>query len=221
MRVYKDKYLSVTSIIGLKDPFDDKSFRIWCEKEGKNPQLIGDTSRILGTRVSEALENEFLGLRCLTPKPVDECERGLLRAVDGFLNEWAILDAEREVFCDEFHYAGRLDLIAQNKETGDKVLFDAKTFGAWKRKPYKRDSKKVKHAKWQTTLYAHATGWGDKLGVAVFNGDGSFNIEYLTPDKEIIEWVSSNQELILKVIADYNEKTQQENPSKQVRQGVE
>jgi hypothetical protein len=188
MRIYDSKYLSVTSIIGLKEPFDDKSFKIWCEKNGKDHELIATTSRLLGERVSEALENKFLGLEYFTPPAVDECDRGLYRAVDDFLKEWVILDAERVVYCDKYHYAGRLDLIAQNKETEEKVLFDAKTFGAWKRKPYKRDSKKVKHAKWQTTLYANAIDWEDKLAVVVFNGDGSFSIEYLKPDKEIMEF---------------------------------
>ena len=199
MKLYDSKYLSVTSIVGLRAPFDDKAFKGWCSKNGKDASLITSTSRVLGEKVSRWLEDSSYGLGDLLEPPIDELEERLKEGVEKFLNDWDIKEAEQEVVCKELNYAGRYDGIIADKK-GESLLVDFKTFGAWKDAPYKRDAKKIKHTRWQVSLYAHALGWEDQLGVVIFKNNGDYEIQNLPIDMEMIGWVEKNQPLILKTI---------------------
>lgn len=200
MRIYDGKYLSVTSVLRLKEPFDSKSFKEWCKRTGNSAFLISNTSRILGSKVSEYLDNRYRSLEWLTGPPTDDLEARLYSSVEDFLKKWDLVSTEEVVKCEEFNYAGRYDGIIENKKTGEKVLCDWKTFGAWKDKPYKRDSNKIKKTRWQLTMYAYAMGWKDDLGVVVFKNDGEWELEKVKFDKSIMKWVVDNQDLILKTI---------------------
>jgi hypothetical protein len=205
MRIYEGKYLSVTSIIELKEPFDRSSFIKWCESNGLSAKLISNTSRIIGNKVSEHLENIYRGLEWLSAPCVDDLEVQFIKGAEQFAEEYTIEATEQEVFCDELSYAGRFDGIVS--KDGKRYLADWKTYGAWKDKPYKRDSKKIKKARQQLSLYAHALDWKDKIAVVVFKNDGTWDFEELKFDQDIIDWVVKNQNLILETIQ--NEKTKE------------
>ena len=204
MRVYKDKYLSVTSILQLKSPFDSSSFKKWCESKGLSPKLITNTSRIIGEKVSEHLENIHHGLKWLSAPPVDELEVRFISGAEDFAEKYTIEATEQEVFCDELNYAGRFDGIIS--KDGVKYLADWKTYGAWKDSKYKRDSKKIKSAREQLSLYAYALNWKDKLAVVVFKNDGTWDFEEVEYDEKIVEWVRDNQELIKETISKFTNK---------------
>jgi hypothetical protein len=216
MRIYDQKYLSVTSVIDLREPFNESSFINWCKRVGKDHALVSATARILGTKVSNVIDNRSRGLEWLTEPPIDMLERRLYASVDNFLKEWTVLETERVVYCEELHYAGRLDGIIKNRDT--KYLADWKTYSAWRNKKYKRNSNKIKHARWQLTLYANAIDWEDKLAVVVFKNDGTWELEEVPFDEDMIEWVKDNQEEIVNLINDYNANNKQ---NKQVQEDVE
>jgi len=208
MRIYQDKYLSVTSIIELREPFNKESFSKWCLSNGLDESLVASTSRVLGEKVSEYLNDVSNGLRGTTAPQIDMLEGRLYSAIDNFLKEWELVSTEKEVVCEELGYAGRYDGIIRRKGTHDILLVDWKTFGAWKKGSYKRDSKKIKHATWQLSLYANALEWSSGLGVVIFKNNGTWELERVKFDSEMIEWVSKNQSLILEVIEnEKNKKT--------------
>ena len=200
MRIYEGKYLSVTSILSLKDPFDKSSFTNWCQKNGLNEALVSNLSRVLGEKVSEYLNNISEGLRGITAPLVDDLEVRLSGAIDDFVNEYELEVTEQEVFCDKLNYAGRFDGIVS--KNGQRYLVDWKTYGAWRSTPYKRSSKKIRSAREQLSLYAYALNWEDKLGVVIFKNDGTWELEEVKFDEKIIDWVETHQDLILKTIQD-------------------
>ena len=209
MRVYKGKYLSVTSILALKDPFDKSSFINWCKKNGFDEVLVSNLSRVLGEKVSEYLNNIQQGLESITAPLVDDLEVRLSGAVDDFVKEYKLESTEQEVFCDKLHYAGRFDGIVS--KNGQRYLVDWKTYGAWRSTPYKRSSKKIRSAREQLSLYAYALGWKDKLGVVIFKNNGTWELEEVKFGSDIIKWVEDNQELICKTIQNENKKHNKEN----------
>jgi hypothetical protein len=206
MRIYEGKYLSVTSVLQLKKPFNKSSFKHYCEKNGLNEVLIGSTSALLGDKVSEYLNNISVGLRGITAPQIDMLEGRLYSAVDDFLKQYELVSTEQVVYCDELHYAGRYDGIIKSRVNGEELLVDWKTYGAWNGKPYKRVSSKIKSAKEQLTLYAYAMNWKGELGVVVFKNDGTWELEKVVFEKGILEWVKSHQKEILNLIAEENEK---------------
>ena len=200
MRIYDDKYLSVTSIIELRKPFNDSSFKKWCEKNGLDNNLITSTSSIVGDKVSEYLNDIMHGLESLTAPPIDILETNLYHAVEDFLNYWQLVSTEEVVYCNELNYAGRYDGIIRNKDTKELVLADWKTYGAWQDKPYKRVSSKIRKVRWQLTMYAYAKTWNKDLAVVVFKNDGTWELEKVEFDREMMGWVKKHQEDILKII---------------------
>ena len=200
MRIYDNKYLSVTSVIGLRKPFNEESFKNWCKQVGKDPEMILSTSQILGSKVSEALDNVSRGLEWLTAPPIDQVEENLLSAVDCFLEEYKPVKTEGVVKCEELNYAGRYDGIVEDRKTGKTLLADWKTYGAWRNKKYKRSSAKIRKAKWQLSMYSYAMDWENDLAVIVFKNDGTWELEQVDYDEDMIDWVRNNQDLILSVV---------------------
>ena len=200
MRVYEGKYLSVTSIIELRKPFNSSSFIKWCDSKGFDSKLISATSSILGEKVSEYINDKMNALESLTAPQIDMLESRLYSAVDDFLKEWELVSTEQEVVCEELMYAGRYDGIVRKKGTHKIMLVDWKTYGAWQDKKYKRDNTKIKKVKWQLSMYAYAMNWKQGLGVVVFKNDGSWELEEVVFDKEMIEWIKTHRDLILKVV---------------------
>jgi len=198
MRIYDDKYLSVTSVIGLKDPFNRSSFENWCRSVFKDPDLVLDTATTLGSKVSNLIEYRTSGLDWIVEPPIDIIEENLYSAVEDFLSKCEVLECEGFVKNEELNYAGRFDGMI--KLNGEQILADWKTYGAWKDKPYKRDSAKIKHARWQLTMYAKAMDWKGALAVVIFKNDGTWELERVKFDKKILDWVSENQDLILETI---------------------
>ena len=76
--------------------------------------------------------------------------------------------------------------------------------------PYKRDSKKIKSAREQLSLYAHALDWEEGLAVVVFKNDGTWDFEELEFDEDVVKWVRENQELILSTIQNEKNKRLEE-----------
>jgi hypothetical protein len=199
MRVYDNKYLSVTSIVGLRQPFNKEAFVDWCKREGFDSKMILKTSQILGTKVSEHIENISNGLEWLTAPVIDQVEGNLYKSVDAFNKEYEIIATEQIVVCEDLHYAGRYDGIIKDKK-GTQYLADWKTYGAWRNKPYTRSSSKIKKVRWQLSMYAHALDWKEKLAVVVFQNDGTWELEELKFDKDMIKWCKINEQLILSEI---------------------
>jgi hypothetical protein len=202
MRVYKDKYLSVTSILELKKPFNKEAFYKWCKIKGLDASLISNVSRTIGSKVSEHLDNIYHNLEWLTGPPTDSLEATYTQGVEDFAKEYKVESTEQEVYCDDLHYAGRFDgIISKDKK---RYLADWKTYGAWKDGEYKRDSSKIKKARQQLSLYAHALGWEDGLAVVVFKNDGTWDFEEVDFDEDIVKWVRDNQKLIKEAINKFN-----------------
>lgn len=214
MRIYEGKYLSVTSVLQLKKPFNKSSFKYYCDKNGLNEALIGSTSALLGDKVSEYLNNISVGLRGITAPQIDMLEGRLYSAVDDFLKQYELVSTEQVVYCDELHYAGRYDGVIKSRVNGEELLVDWKTYGAWNGKPYKRVSSKIKSAKEQLTLYAYALNWKGELGVVVFKNDGTWELEKVVFDKGILEWVRNHQSDISKLINQSNENKRSNKESK-------
>ena len=214
MRIYKGKYLSVTSVLNLKKPFNSSSFKYWCGKNGLDEVLVSSTSSILGDKVSEYLNNISEGLGSITAPQVDMLEDRLYSAVDSFLKEYELVSTEQVVYCDELNYAGRFDGIIKSRVNGEELLVDWKTYGAWNGKPYKRVSSKIKSAKEQLSLYAYAMDWKRDLAVVVFKNDGSWELEKVVFDNGILEWVKAHQEEIIKLISQTNENKRSNKESK-------
>ncbi len=214
MRIYEGKYLSVTSVLQLKKPFNKSSFKYYCEKNGLNETLIGSTSALLGDKVSEYLNNISVGLRGITAPQIDMLESRLYSAVDDFLKQYELVSTEQVVYCDELHYAGRYDGVIKSRVNGEELLVDWKTYGAWNGKPYKRISSKIKSAKEQLTLYAYALNWKGELAVVVFKNDGTWELEKVVFDNGILEWVRNHQKEIVKLINQTNENKRSNKESK-------
>jgi hypothetical protein len=199
LRLYENKYISVTSIIDLREPFDDKAFKEWCEKNGKDEALISANSRVLGDKVSRLIEYHHLDIPILEPV-IGVVEKELRQGVKKFLKDWDVEQCEVGVVCEDLNYAGTFDGIIKNKKTGKIYIADWKTYGAYKKAPYKRDSGKIKKCRWQLSLYRHAYGEDLDMAVVVFKNDGEYLLEELKFDKEIIRWVVDSQDLILRAI---------------------
>jgi hypothetical protein len=208
MRIYDGKYLSVTSILELKNPFNEEAYKKWCQKQGLDHEKITKTSQIIGSKVSEHIENLSHGLEWLTAPCTDYLEEAYKEGVEDFVGEYEVEASEVEVVCEELNYAGRFDgIIFDGKK---RYLADWKTYGAWKKEPYKRDSKKIKSAREQLSLYAHALDWEEGLAVVVFKNDGTWDFEELEFDEDVVKWVRENQELILSTIQNEKNKRLEE-----------
>jgi hypothetical protein len=170
------KYVSVTQLIDIFFPFNEKGFNAWCKSQKLDPEKIGTDSSRMGTKVSEWIQNHTLGVPWLDSPATIEAEEGLKEAAIRFLEENWVLACEKTVYCDEFEYAGTLDMMVETP--GGLAIWDAKTFGAWKG-DYKRDSGKIKKVQWQTSMYSYATGGQHPLAVVVFKTDGSYEVEEL------------------------------------------
>lgn len=176
MRVYEkegNKYLSVTSIVGMMYGFDKKGFEHWALSQNLNPDWITKHSAKLGTKYHEYFENKFYGINDWADV-VEEKDRGYREAVDDLYNQgWEIIDSEQEVFCDEFRYAGRFDLVMKNDKLNiKKAIGDIKTWGAWNGGSFRRNSKKLKKVGEQLSMYRYALGedWPMYLIVPQKNG---------------------------------------------------
>jgi len=203
VRIYDGKYLSVTSVIDLRQPFNPSSFEYWCIKEGYDPKLVNTTAKLLGSKVSDLIECKTQGLEWILGTPLDCVEKALYTAVNDFMKDNKVISCEEVVKNEKLNYAGRYDGIFEHN--GEQFLADWKTWSAWRDVPYKRNSSKIKHVRWQLNMYAEAMGWKGRMCVVVFKNDGTWEKEIIKKDKEIIEWVEDNQDLICKTVQDAKE----------------
>ena len=119
-------YASVTQLLSIFFPFNKESFAKWCAKTKNDPDKIGRDSSRMGTKVSEWIENDVLHIPWIDSPATIKAEEGLKDAVGLFLGENKVLEAEKTVYCDEFGYAGTLDMIVETKS--GRAIWDAKTF---------------------------------------------------------------------------------------------
>lgn len=166
------EYVRVTSIIDKMFPFDKEFFEKWCKKEGYDPEVVMNLSKVMGSKVSNWFKAFFNGLEELAPIPVGKQEEYLKAAVYNFLDEFELLDCERTVYSEKYAYAGTFDGMVRRKSDGKVFLVDFKTYGAWNKKKteYKRPSEKIKKAKEQVSMYLNALmeeGLTDEVALAV------------------------------------------------------
>ena len=194
MRTYtKDNktYVSVTEIIGMMYPFDEKGFASWARWKGLNSDWISAESRRIGTKVHQWVENRFHGIESWADNsPIDEKESNYLKAVQVFLGSVDITDCEQTVYNDEFGYAGTYDLIA------DGTLYDVKTWGSWKGE-YKYSADKMKKVAIQSDMYREAHGGGLKTAVCILLPEGDFIVEELKPNDSWKKWIEENKNKLL------------------------
>ena len=192
MRTYtKDNktYVSVTEIVGMMYPFNQKSFESWARWKGFNPDWITAESQRIGTKVHQWVENRFHGIEdWADSQPVDEKENNYLDAVQLFLEAYEIDDCECTVYNDTWGYAGTYDLRAND------TIYDVKTWGAWKGE-YKRNDEKLGKTAVQLSMYAEAADI-DKIAVAILLPDGDLEIEDLDITDTWKDWITENRDKV-------------------------
>jgi len=205
MRIYEKngrKYLSVTSLVTLRYPFDNSGFTTWAWSNGYDPEWINKESTRLGERYHAYLENKFHGISDWADILETEKDKKYHEATEKFFDDgWEILDSEVEVFNDDWNYAGRFDFIGRNKKLGiDKALMDCKTYGAWKGGKYKRDNKKLGKLSMQLTLYSEAIGHKGKMIGVMLDGTGNYTLEDIPKDESVWDWLGENRNEIVKLL---------------------
>jgi len=209
MRIYEKngkKYLSVTSLVDLRYPFDNSGFTMWAWEHGYDPMWINKLSTDLGTRYHAYIENRFHKISDWADEIVDDKDRKYHEAVDKFFNDgWEILDSEVEVFNDDWNYAGRFDFLGQNKRLGiERAILDCKTYGAWKGSKYKRDKKKLEKLSMQLTLYSDAIGHKGKMLGVMLDGTGEYTLEKIDRDDGVWDWLREKRNEIVKLLQEKN-----------------
>lgn len=209
MRIYENngkKYLSVTSIVDLRYPFDGSGFEIWAYENGYNPQWINKESTTRGERYHAYLENRFHGISEWADIILDDKDKTYKQATDKFFEDgWEILDCEVVVYNEDWHYAGRFDFLGRNKKLGiDKAILDCKTYGAWKGGKYKKNSDKLKKLSMQLTLYNKTLPEQLPMYGVMLGGDGNYTLEPIKWDFEVWEWLKENRNTITKLLVEKN-----------------
>lgn len=204
MRVYErngKKYLSVTSIIDLMYGFDKEGFGLWASKNHLSAQWITEHSSKLGERYHAYFENKFHGIEWanVVKNKVDE---GYLESVEDFYNQgWEIVKSEQEVFCDEYHFAGRYDLTIKNDQLGVKgAIGDIKTWGAWNRRLYKPNPSKLKKLGVQLSMYSYALGGNMPMFLIVPQKNGKCVVSEVKQNNEWMAYLKDNSQEIRKLL---------------------
>ena len=208
MRVYErngKKYLSVTSVIELMFWFDNIGFEVWASKNCLDPKWITEHSSNIGTLYHSYFENRFYGIGDWA-NVVPEGSEGYLKSVDDFYNQgWEIVESEKEVFCDEFGYAGRFDLLIRNESLGiDRALGDIKTWGAWNKKLYKPNKKKLEKLSNQESMYRYALGENLPMYIIVPQHNGKCVVEGIPYTENWMEFLKNNKQEIAGIISKYD-----------------
>jgi len=205
------KYVSVTQLLDIFYPFNEESFKKWCESSGNDSEKIKEDSERMGNKVSEWIENAKLGISWIDSPCTSYREEGLYRAVQSFLGANKVVSCEQVVYCDEYGYAGTYDMEAI---LSDCILglYDSKTYNAWNgqtadawiRMVKKIDPSKIKKVTIQVSMYAYAK-YGEKastmpLGLIVFRPDGTYEViplKYTDKWKELIKKNEDKIKLLL------------------------
>jgi len=201
MRIYENsgkKYLSVTSIIDMMYGFDNEGFTTWALSQNINPKWITEHSASLGTKYHAYFENRFYGISEWADV-LEDGDEGYKKSVEDFYSKgWEIVESEKVVYCDEFRFAGRLDMVIKNKGLGiERALADVKTWGAWSGKNYKRSSSKLKKVSDQLSMYRYALGEDIPMYLIVPQKNGECIIEGIKPSKRWKKYIEENLEKIL------------------------
>ena len=205
MRVYErdgKKYISVTSIVDLMFGFDNSGFELWASTNHLSPQWITKHSSDIGTLYHSYFENRFYGIDSWA-NVVPEGAEGYLKSVDDFYDQgWEIVSSEKEVFCDEFGYAGRFDAIIKNEGLGiKKALGDIKTWGAWNKKLYKPNKKKLEKLSNQESMYRYALKEDIPMYVIVPQYNGKCVVEGIPYTEGWMEFLKNNEKEINAIIS--------------------
>lgn len=206
MRVYEKngkKYLSVTSIISMMYEFDSSGFDLWAMKNHLSSNWITKHSAELGEKYHAYFENSFHKIGDWADEVDNKIDKGYRNSVDDFYSQgWEIVESEREVYCDEYNFAGRFDLIIRNKNLGiDKALGDIKTWGAWNRRMYKANPDKLKKLGTQLSMYRYAMG-GEELPMFLIvpQKNGKCVIERIKAQDDWKDWIKANKEDMDKIL---------------------
>ena len=207
MRIYErdgKKYISVTSIIDLMFSFDSAGFDMWAIKNHISPSWVTRHSSSIGTLYHTYFENRFYGIDSWA-NVVPEGSEGYVRSVDDFYNNgWEIIGSEQEVFCDEYGYAGRFDALIRNKRLGiDKALGDIKTWGAWSKKLYKPNAKKIQKLSNQESMYRYALKEEIPMYVIIPQHNGKCVVEQIPYTEDWRVFLNNNKEEIAGIITKY------------------
>lgn len=193
MRTYTREsktYISVTEIVGMMYPFNEDAFRRWAEFKCLSADRVTEEAQRIGTLAHSWVQNRVLGIADWADvPPLTGREENYLRAAERFVSEVDIVESERVVYSDEYLFAGTFD--ARDED----VLYDIKTWGAWKG-AYKRDKKKLEKVAVQLSMYRCALGEDLDIAVAIFLPDGNVSIEELDVTDAWQKWIRDNRELL-------------------------
>ena len=132
------KFTSVTTFIEeFFPPFDEYNISMRYAKKHDmtqkevlaNWKAINDEANLQGTNVHLYCEN------ILTNKPIPEprnekeikIRKHADEAIEKLLSEYELVESEKIIFSEKYKLAGTVDLIMQNRTTGQILLFDWKT----------------------------------------------------------------------------------------------
>lgn len=205
MRIYErngKKYLSVTSVISLMFGFDSEGFNRWASENHLSADWITKTSADLGSKYHAYFENRANGISEWADVVSDKFDKGYKKAVEDFFAQgWEILESEQEVFCNEYRFAGRFDLVIRNKGLGiSRAIGDIKTWGAWKKRMYKPNKDKLKKLSNQLSMYAYALGEDIPMFLIVPQKNGKCVVEKIEKTNYWKDWIDANSKEVHKLL---------------------
>lgn len=182
--------------------FDKEGFNLWAMKNKLDPDWINKHSVKLGERYHAYFENRFHNISEWADTVEDDTDRKYKDAVNDFFDQgWEILDSEQEVYCEKYGYAGRFDLIIKNDRLGvDRAIGDIKTWGAWNRKTYKPDSKKLHKLANQLTMYNYTLPEKLPMFLVIPQINGKCIVERVEYNFEWKDWIDANRDRISKLL---------------------
>lgn len=204
MRIYqKDgrNYISVTSIIDLMFGFDEEGFKMFAYKQNISPEWINKESIERGNKYHAYFENRAHGITW-ADKVDDQKDLGYREAVDKFFKDgWEILECEREVYNDEYLFAGRFDCLV--KKDQKVYLADIKSWGAWSGKLYKKNPDKLKKVSNQLSMYNSCLEEQLPLLLIVPQSNGEYITENILPSSDWRYFLERNKREIESMVKEY------------------
>lgn len=182
--------------------FDDEGFKLWALKNKLSPEWINKHSVKLGEKYHAYFENKFLGISDWADVIEDDIDSKYREAVEDFYNQgWEILESEQEVYCDKYNYAGRFDLIIKNEKLGIKrAIGDIKTWGAWNRKLFKPNDKKLRKLSNQLTMYDYTLLEKLPMFLIIPQINGKCIVQSIEYNFEWKDWIDANTERLQKLL---------------------
>ena len=192
--------------MGLRYPFDGTGFTEWAWSNGYDPDWITNESTTRGKRYHAYIENRHYGINEWADEILDDKDSKFHTSVNKFFNDgWEVIESEIQVFNDDWHYAGRFDMLVKNERLGiKKALGDCKTYGAWRNEKYKPKPDKLKKLSMQLTMYRECLKENIPM-IGIMLDPYGYTIEDIKEDKSVWEWLRENRNEYIKLLQEKND----------------